>query len=233
MSDDEDNPRPEEAQRLVEARRRRGFSDAKAAAAYFGWNYTTYSQHERGERGLRRQVAERYAKAFRVSHAWLATGEGSLEDSSREVVIMGRIGAGARIEPDYEQVPPDGYFSVESLVPIPPDAIGFEVVGDSMYPRYDEGDVIVCMRDGVPIENIGDGEEVVVRTTDGARYLKVIYREPSGSFILQSFNAPPIHGVYIEWVSDIRTIVRRAKWRRMNGVDRVKLFSTAARARDR
>ena len=67
--------RPDAAQRLQIAREKRGFDSAKAAAEFFGWNYDTYIQHERGERGLTR-AAQRYAVAFKVSPGWLLTGEG-------------------------------------------------------------------------------------------------------------------------------------------------------------
>lgn len=78
MADDEDI-RPDDAKRLSVARLKRGFADAKSAAAFFGWNYSTYSQHERGERGFR-LVVDRYAKAYRVSAGWLLTGEGEGPD---------------------------------------------------------------------------------------------------------------------------------------------------------
>ncbi len=67
--------RPEPAIRLEQAREARGFANAKAACNYFGWNYTSYSQHERGERGIGRAAAK-YAKGLRVSRGWLVYGEG-------------------------------------------------------------------------------------------------------------------------------------------------------------
>lgn len=68
--------RPDAARRLVEAREGRGFKTPKEAAKYFGWSYETYIQHEQGTRGITR-AAKKYAKAFRVSEAWLLTGEGA------------------------------------------------------------------------------------------------------------------------------------------------------------
>lgn len=68
--------RPDFAKRLEKARIERGFRTAKEAARYFGWTYETYIQHEQGIRGISR-AASRYAEAFRVSEAWLLTGEGS------------------------------------------------------------------------------------------------------------------------------------------------------------
>lgn len=75
--------RPDPAKRLQIARERRGFSSARAATEFFGWNYDTYIQHERGERGLTRS-AQRYALAFRVSLGWLLTGEGAAPSASSE-----------------------------------------------------------------------------------------------------------------------------------------------------
>lgn len=70
-----DDDRPETAKRLQKAREARGFGSAADAAKFFGWKYDSYIQHENGTRGLTRS-ADRYAKAFRVSEAWLLTGEG-------------------------------------------------------------------------------------------------------------------------------------------------------------
>src|SRR5918999_2018821 len=59
------------------------------------------------------------------------------------VPIMGRIGAGGDIEPDYEQVVADELGTVRVPVALPGELIAFEVKGDSMIPRYDAGDVVV------------------------------------------------------------------------------------------
>lgn len=72
MSFDE---RPEPAKRLQLARESAGFASAKAAAERHGWSKHSYHQHENGLRGLGRTAAK-YAKAFKVSEAWLLTGEG-------------------------------------------------------------------------------------------------------------------------------------------------------------
>lgn len=68
--------RPDTAKRLEKARKDRGFRTPKDAARYFGWKYETYIQHEQGIRGITR-ASGAYAKAFRVSEAWLLTGEGT------------------------------------------------------------------------------------------------------------------------------------------------------------
>jgi len=214
----------DQGRRLLEARLERGFKDAKSAALFFGWNYSTYSQHERAERGLRKDIAERYAKAFRVSAGWLMMGEGQ-RTRYNQISVMGQIGAGAKIYPEFEQVPDDGLFEIEADIPLPEGMIGFEVVGDSMYPRYDEGDVIICRAEGTPPKDLAPGEEAAVRTSDGRRYLKRI-RPSAGGFTLESHNSAPIHDVELEWASEVWTVVRRCKWRKLNGA-KEKLASVA------
>lgn len=59
--------------RLRAARIAAGFESAASAAARFGWPYPTYAQHESGN-GLGRNAA-RYARAFKVTEAWLLTGD--------------------------------------------------------------------------------------------------------------------------------------------------------------
>src|ERR1700675_4202767 len=63
------------------------------------------------------------------------------------VPIMGRVGAGAVIEPEHEQVPPEGLGDVELPFPLAEETIAFEVSGDSMLPKYENGDIIMVFRE--------------------------------------------------------------------------------------
>jgi repressor LexA len=118
--------------------------------------------------------------------------------------IMGRVGAGAVIEPDFEQVPPEGLGEVVLPFPIMEETVAFEIVGDSMLPKYESGDVIVAYKDQrYPLSSFY-GEEAVVRLKTGERYLKTIERGKSPSVVnLTSFNAKPIIGVKLDWVGEI------------------------------
>ena len=132
------------------------------------------------------------------------------------VPIMGRIGAGAVIEPEYEQVPPEGLGEIELPFPISGEAIAFEVSGDSMLPKYENGDVIVVYREQRhPLASFY-GEEAAVRLKTGERYLKTIERGKSPSMVnLTSFNAKPITGVKVEWIGEICVTLPRAQIARM------------------
>src|SRR5665213_3921682 len=132
------------------------------------------------------------------------------------VPIMGRVGAGAVIEPDQEQVPPEGLGEIELPFPIADETVAFEVTGDSMLPKYENGDIIVVYRDQRhPISSFY-GEEAAVRLKTGERYLKTIERGKSASVVnLTSFNAKPIIGVKLEWIGEICVTLPRGQIERL------------------
>lgn len=200
--------------RLKQARQAAKFPSARGAAIRFGWKHSTYAAHENGQNEFDAEAAEIYGRAFKVSAAWLLLGEGQRERRAT-VKVMGRIGAGAEISPDMEQIPHDGLAEIEVPFPIPEDAQAFEVEGESMWPRYDPGDVVICWRFGTSPEEV-IGWEAAVRTKDGRRFLKRVLRGARrGLFDLESFNAEPIRGVKLEWVGRVHAVVRHGQWRQI------------------
>jgi phage repressor protein C with HTH and peptisase S24 domain len=195
----------DQARRLREARLAAGFETAKKAAARFGFNYTTYSQHERGQTGITRAASD-YAKAFRVSEAWLLTGEGS--GHSSVVDIVGRLGAGAEVETEFEQ---GGLGEVELPFPLPAEMIALEVYGESMLPVYKNGHIIVVYKHQKKPLTSFFGEVAAVKLADGRRFIKTIMRGDGDAVNLWSWNAEPIENVQLEWIGEIfATLPRHA-----------------------
>ena len=150
------------------------------------------------------------------------------------VPIMGRVGAGASIGPELEQMPPEGLGEVELPFPIAEETIAFEVVGDSMLPKYENGDIIVVYRDQRHPLTSFYGEEAAVRLKSGERYLKTIERGKTGHVVnLTSFNAKPISGVKLEWIGEICVTLPRGQSERLRaraaGRSRRKLAGAAHR----
>jgi transcriptional regulator with XRE-family HTH domain len=104
--------------RLRQARENAGFSSARSAALRFGWIPSTYASHENGQTPVPAKEAPKYARAFKVSAAWLLTGEG--QQKSRNIVkVIGFIGPGAEITPPEDQVPLEGLAKVDFPFPFP------------------------------------------------------------------------------------------------------------------
>lgn len=116
------------------------------------------------------------------------------------VLLVGNIGAGGSILFDEEAEP--------IAVPRPPMATGrivaLEVRGESMFPKYESGDIIYIRRDHDGVLPQYVGYHCAVALADGGTFLKVLEEgtEP-GRWSLMSHNAPPMRNVEILWASPV------------------------------
>lgn len=123
------------------------------------------------------------------------------------VPVMGYLGAGAEVEPEYEQVPPEGLDQIQIPFQMPDDMIAFKVRGESMLPVYKDGAVIITYREQKKPLQAFYGEEAAVRTSDGRRFIKTIMRGQDDTVNLLSHNASPIEGVRLEWIGEIFAVI--------------------------
>ena len=175
---------------------------------------TSYVQRlENGDRNLAVKHFAAFAAALKTQPTQLIIDD-AVEHETHKVTVVGRIGAGAEIMPEFEQLP-EGLFEIEIPFPVPPNTLALEVTGDSMWPRYDAGDVILCWREGTNATEI-IGWEAAVRTSDGKRYLKrIVQGSRARHYDLESYNSPSIRNVKLEWVSKVQLVVRAGEWKQL------------------
>jgi repressor LexA len=140
-------------------------------------------------------------------------GSGPKADGVSRIAVMGYLGAGAEVEPDFEQVPPEGLEEIEIPFALPPGMVGFRVRGSSMLPVYKDGTVVVVWRDQKKPVSAFFGEEAAVRTSDGRRFIKTIMRGRGDTVNLISWNAGPIENVRLDWIGEIFAVLPPASLR--------------------
>lgn len=135
--------------------------------------------------------------------------------SKSYVPLMGYVGAGAKIKPDIGEMPPDGLGVVAVPFPMPADMVAFRVRGDLMLPVYREGHIIIVRRKQIKPLEAFYGEEAVVQTSDGRRFIKTIMRGADGVNLI-SWNATPLEGVKLKWIGEIFAILPRQALRHVD-----------------
>lgn len=196
-------------ERLKLARERKGLKTAADAARALGVPYGTYSGHESGSRGIKDDDIVRYAKAFRVSPGWLAFGTG--EAGSRAVGVIGYVGAGTEVYFVDDHALGAALDEVEVPADVAESAVAVKVRGDSMFPVYHDGDVIVYDRvyEGKAIRDVV-GLECVVRVADGRTFIKRIERGSTpGAWTLFSHNAATMPDMVLEWAAPVSWVRKK------------------------
>lgn len=194
---------------LKSLREARGWTHERAADE-MKVSRSQFIKLERGERRLTADYINQAAEAFGVRPADV------IDDPEDSIIpLMGYIGAGAEILPEFEQVPPEGLDQIHVPFPLPAEMIALEVRGDSMLPVYKEGHVIVVYKDQKKPVSSFYGEEAAVRTGDGRRFLKTIMRGAGNAVTLTSFNAGPIENVHLDWIGEIFATIPRLQIKRI------------------
>lgn len=140
------------------------------------------------------------AAAAGVSATWLLTGE---EDSPLQIPMLGTVSGETWDRAKETIVEP----SIRDF-----DLIAFTVQGDAMTAGgYRSGDLLICQRTlGKNASNL-IGQDCVVETTDGQRFLKILQKGPRPHvYNLRSYNpaVKDVEAVAIAWAAPVIWIKR-------------------------
>jgi phage repressor protein C with HTH and peptisase S24 domain len=187
--------------RIRELRQQKGWTLLQLAEAAG----TTHQQIHRLETGQRRLTTDwlmRLAKALECRPFELLP---STDDERVTVPIVGYVGAGEKVvnveDPEGGLGPvvaPRGGEHMAAIV----------VKGDSMWPAYQEGDVLF-FEPTTLVQPDAIGRECVVQVRAGPTYVKRVFRgNKAGRYRLASYKAPDIDDVDLLWAARVRWIQR-------------------------
>lgn len=152
---------------------------------------------------------ERLAALCRRSPAYFRYGETETSPALRPVPVVGLVGAGAQIFPFDDHAKGAGLDTTEPPPGERQTTVALIVRGDSMYPAYQDGDLIYYAGGHGLDEAACLGRECVVKVLEGPTLLKRLTRGArQGTHTLLSYNAPPIENVRLEWASPVRWVKR-------------------------
>lgn len=204
------------AERLIRARTEAGCETAAEGAARAEVKYYTYVQHESGTRGISKDKAERYGRAFGVDPSWLLYGKGRQGRSTEVLVpIIGRVGADAEGTVIYSTAD-----ETDEMTPPPPggsaESVALKVVGYSMGEWAPDGSLIYMESQRTPPTPEMIGYPVVVELEDGRVLLKRLLKGSGpGLYDLESRSGPTIADVRIRWAAEVTAIVPPRQARRI------------------
>ncbi|MBI1425806.1 MAG: helix-turn-helix domain-containing protein [Gammaproteobacteria bacterium] len=214
--------------RLQEARKSAGYDNPTDAARAFGWTVSTYLAHENGSRGIRYDVAERYGKAFKVSAAWLLSGNEKLTTAEflqftehknyveiKELDVTAGAGGGTLAESDGENAIGTWSIPESSVQGYLPDARGvriIQVVGDSMVPEFVPGQrIFVNVSDRVPsppgVFVVWDGFGLVIK-----RCMMIPHSDPPRVRLTSTNQEYPPYEVTVEEAYIQGRVIGKLQW---------------------
>lgn len=146
----------------------------KEAARLLNIPYTTYVGYEKGDREPNSEMLIKIASFFSVSVDYLISkSDDRAKHSKRFVPVLGSVPAGIPIEAiqdilDYEEISAELARSGEF--------IALRIKGDSMEPKFSEGDVVIIRRQ----EQVENGEIAIVMVNGNDATVKKFYKTDAG-----------------------------------------------------
>ena len=170
------------ALRLKELRENAGLSQAQLARK-LGVGQSTVGMWENGKNKPQNAKLEMLAKIFGVSYDYLMGRNDIQHDNSSgvRVPVLGSIPAGIPLQEiedirDWEEIPSEWLVGGKEY-------FALEVHGNSMYPRYEEGDVLILRKQ----DSCENGQDCAVMIDGGEATFKRVKLSEKG-IVLQPIN---------------------------------------------
>lgn len=187
----------------MHARARAGFATAREAAERVGVSYNTYAQHENGTRGISRDKADLYSRAFGVDPSWLLYGKRPPSDR-KTVPLVGFVGAGA--EAHYYE--PADLGEVDAPEGSTDKTVAAEIRGTSLGPLFESW---LIFYDDVrsPVTPDLYGRLCIVGLLDGRVLVKKIRNAGNGLYHLESNTEPTMFDQEVVWAARVKSMTPR------------------------
>lgn len=215
-------PKLEPHERLAIARRKAGYGTATDAARAFGWNENTYRSHENGERGLKRSVAERYARAFRTSAAYILFAEDSedVEENNDPLALNGFINEDGRSFLKRFPKPAEiefvaSFYDIELKFNKYPILLEFN--GYYHFGAYHPGDLAIFenRKKQFTLGNLKDywGRPCLIETTDGEFFFRRARAGSEPGYIdIEITPGRPAHNIAPRWIGLMIVAIPHGQW---------------------
>lgn len=166
-------------------RESKGWSQGELAEKMGYSDRSTISRIENGDNDLTQSKIVKLAKILGVSPADIMGWSTPAKLQPIRIPVLGRIPAGVPVEAiedilDWEELDPRDFNPTY-------DYFGLRVTGDSMYPKYMEGDTVICQA----AEDVESGRDVVAYVNGYDATLKTLFKRDDGSIELRPIN--PYH----------------------------------------
>lgn len=208
-------------ERLKLARINAGFATAKDAAKRVGVPYGTYSGHESGSRGVKKDDLALYARAFNVPLIWLSFGIEDLPNrEARYAVVAGVVGNSGDItlfdpentaEADIIIMPPLPLKDMfQAVLKVEGNALsGFAPDGSYLY--IESSDNYTFPSDSSSIDYCLDRHSFcfVRRDDDWVGIIGVPRKGPDGTYYVERFLLPTLLKAEIKVASPIIAVVMK------------------------
>ena len=166
---------------LKKARRAKGLTQVEVAKI-IGLSQSSYSDWERGTTKIDNISLARLSELFEASTDYLLGKEDSPVQGAIKIPVLGSIPAGIPVEAvedilDWEEIPASWATGGREY-------FGLKVKGDSMYPKYLEGDTVILRK-----QNTCDsGDDCVVMVNGYDATLKQVFLREDGSREIRPLN---------------------------------------------